>query len=335
MDKVIEMDSSPDTEQAFELKPFVSKPVAVNGDWVTSCEAFLKFQQVGRGLAFETIKAYRSDLQQLSAFAHSKQILVVQYACRPMVEDWIVWLSESLGNSGWSIRRKLACARQFFDWCLARQLLDVNPAANIRVTARREPKIAPKLSILLKEIDRMPQGSPMELRDHALIRVLMNAGMRATEPLSLKVWNDRNPPSCTVDKNGFVRFKKKGSLPGVNVLSEKTMKSLNAWLDVRADIAQPGVDEMFITPWGKPLKTRQRVYQLVKGVFSAANMDYVSPHLLKHARAAQVLEKTNGCWDTAQLALNHASRETTVAHYGHLSLEERLSKLAAIGGMDD
>lgn len=314
--------------QGHTLQPFVPKKLnPVHGDWVTNCSMFLRFAARAKNLSPNTVTAYRCDLQDLAGFAESQNVRLVQYVGRQLVEDWMVWLRDVRGNKPVTIRRKLIASREFFEWAVRRALVAENPAADIRVKTTYAVKTAPEMDFLLETIDRMPEGTPMELRDKALMLVLLNAGMRASEPLCLEVYHPARPPECTITPEGLVFFRKKGGVMGQNVLGEKAMRAVNGWLKVRESIAKPGVQALFVTRHGKAMTTRVRVYQLVRALFEQAGVEGIHPHLFKHARVLHVADKTQNNIQAMQAAGNHATPATTMAIYGQRALGHQLSIL--------
>src|SRR5438270_6337409 len=107
---------------------------------------FLGYLEVERGLSRNTLEAYRSDLQQFGEFLSRRGLAPLELSPGQLAE-FISELAE--GRDGRpacapaTLQRKVACLRSFYRYLRREQLIDHDPARELR---------APRLPA------RLPQG---------------------------------------------------------------------------------------------------------------------------------------------------------------------------------
>jgi integrase/recombinase XerD len=273
------------------------------------------------GLARASLDAYRRDLRAWSQWlaAHDARLLAVT---RGDVEAWLADQFRAKAKAT-SIGRRLSALRRFYRLQLERALVREDPTLRVRPPKRprRLPKhlSEAKVDALLAAPD---PGTPLGLRDRAMLETLYATGLRVSELVGLK----RSQVALAA---GVVRVMGKGSKERLVPLGEEAIAWLERWLrDARPALAgESKSDHVFVTARGGPL-TRQGFWVLVKrhavkaGIASAS----LSPHVLRHAFATHLLNH-GADLRVVQLLLGHADITTTTI-YTHVA-RERLKRLHA------
>jgi integrase/recombinase XerD len=276
---------------------------------------FLAYLELERGLARNTLNAYRTDLLQFGRFLSGRGTTALQ--ARPSdVSDFLAELATGNGRppcTASTIHRKAACLRSFYKHLRREELVDRDPTA-----ALSAPRRARKLPQVLNysEVQRLlaaPRGSaPTALRDRALLEVMYACGLRASETIGLEV--------AEVDlRRGFLRARGKGSKERVVPLGSKAIAAVNGYLRGGRPklVGERGESKLFVNFRGGQL-TRQGLYKIVQRHAKAAGLSgRMSPHTLRHSFATHLL--AGGCdLRAVQEMLGHADISTTQM-YTHLS----------------
>ena len=174
---------------------------------------FLAYLEFERGLARNTLDAYRTDLLQFGAFLAERGRSATE-ADHNDVADFLADLATGRSNgegeerpacSPATINRKTAALRSFYRHLRREELISTDPTAALSPPAksRKLPHVLsyPEVKRLL---DTAAGADPIALRDRALLEVMYGCGLRASEAVGLEVTD--------VDlRRGFVRPHGKGS----------------------------------------------------------------------------------------------------------------------------
>lgn len=148
----------------------------------------------------------------------------------------------------------------------------------------------------------LPTGDhQVEVRDRAILEVLLASGLRASELLSLQVGDLR-------DGLLFVRCGKGGRQRFVPVTGE-------AWALLQRLVppgAKPG-DALFVNAWGGCL-SRRGLHRIVRGYLRAAGLRG-STHTTRHTTATRLLDRGLNLRQV-QAILGHADISTTAVYCG-------------------
>jgi integrase/recombinase XerD len=276
---------------------------------------FLAYMEFERGLARNTLTAYRSDLLQYGEFL-TKRGLGAGESKSADVSEFLADLATGAGCSASTINRKAACLRSFYRHLRRQELVSDDPTANL--TAPRRGKKLPHV-LSLAEVKRLLEGArgtdPIALRDRALLELMYASGLRASEATGLEV--------TEVDlRRGFVRAHGKGSKERIVPLGREAAAALRRYLQRGRPelVGTSGERELFVNFRGGAL-TRQGLYKIIRRHARAAGLEgKMSPHTLRHTFATHLL--SGGCdLRSVQEMLGHADIATTQM-YTHLSGEE-------------
>jgi integrase/recombinase XerD len=281
---------------------------------------FLAYLEFERGLARNTLQAYRTDLLQYGVFLAERGVGAAD-ASAADVSDFLSALATGNGNgqppcSAATIHRKTACLRSFYRHLRREELVADDPTGKL-TPPRRGRKLPHVLSHSeVKKLLAAPRGGePGPLRDRALLEVMYACGLRASEVVGLDV-ND-------IDLGrGFVRAHGKGSKDRIVPLGRQAAAAVKRYLQSgRPELVGTRVEtSLFVNMRGGGL-TRQGLYKIIQRHARASGLDgKMSPHTLRHTFATHLL--SGGCdLRSVQEMLGHADVSTTQL-YTHLSNDE-------------
>lgn len=191
--------------------------------------------------------------------------------------------------------------RAFFNWCVGRGYIAINPAGHIKTTRLKKSPVSKAIDP--HDLHKLIQAATHP-RDHALLLFLRDTGCRAGEVVNLK-WADVNLAQYdarVVGKTGL----------GVVDFSAECAKDLDLWQG-----KCPSKHYVFVSldaPY-HPL-TVAGLYQVLRRLARGANVTgRFNPHSIRH-RVATVYAQ-NVDLETARQKLRHADVSTT-AQYVHV-----------------
>lgn len=276
---------------------------------------YLRHLTVERGLAKNSILAYRSDLTEYQRFLEEQSIGSPAEIAETTVLSFLEWLSRNRGLAASSVARILAAVRGLHRFWLIEGVLEVDVAATVKPpkTPRKLPKAIPLAAIeqLLAAAGPDPAGSldaldhPVRLRDRAILEMLYATGARVSELVNLDVDD--------VIDSSLIRLFGKGSKERVVPMGSYAQRALDAYLTrTRPGLAKlgRGTPALFLNQRGTRL-SRQTAWQVIQDAAVAAKLEVeVSPHTLRHSFATHLLE---GGADirVVQELLGHSSVATT------------------------
>lgn len=266
-------------------------------------QGFLDFCRIEKGLAVNTIDAYRRDLGRLEAFCRSLKVTGLPDA--GLIRGYLDHLLASALSSR-SVARHLSTLRSFSRFLLREGVIQTDPAAG--VPAPRQWRKLPGF-LTLKQIEGLLEApdpaKPTGLRDRAMIQLLYASGLRVSELCQLQL-SDLN------HELGVVRVVGKGGKQRLVPVGRQALKALAAYLERgRGSLLGRRCSPcLFVTARGRPL-TRQAFWKLLAGHGRRAGIFHrLSPHAVRHSFATHLLE---GGADlrSVQLMLGHADISTT------------------------
>jgi integrase/recombinase XerD len=276
---------------------------------------FLAYLEFERGLARNTLQAYRTDLLQFGVFLAERGVGAADAGAAD-VSDFLAGLATGNGQppcSASTIHRKTACLRSFYRHLRREGIVSEDPTGKLS-PPRRGRKLPHVLSYSeVKKLLEAPRGSePAALRDRALLEVMYASGLRASEVVGLDVTD--------IDmRRGFVRAHGKGSKERIVPLGKQAAASVLRYMQSgRSELVGTRSEaKLFVNQRGTGL-TRQGLYKIIQRHARATGLDgKMSPHTLRHTFATHLL--SGGCdLRSVQEMLGHADVSTTQL-YTHLS----------------
>ena len=247
---------------------------------------YLDYLAVERGLARNTIAAYRRDLTTYCAYLERADIATFEDVSRQVVEGFVADRRDG-GYSDASVERALAAVKGLHAFLVRDGAVAQNPTAALRL-----PKKADRLPEYLSVEDvsalldqDFPEGE-MVLRDHAILEVLYGCGLRVSELVNLDRAN-------ILSEEGFLRVFGKGSkeriVPISGIAFERLIEYLN---EVRPELEStkaPATTAVFLNARGRRL-SRQSVHAIVARAGMSIGVKNLHPHTLRHSFATHLLE---------------------------------------------
>lgn len=273
-------------------------------------EAFLNHLQIERGLAKNTIAAYKRDLAKFSSFLKDKDL-------RSVTPEEITRFEASLrvdNLSTGTINRIDSTLRSFFKHLQAEHGL-ADPTLEIASgkSVRRLPKALTITQILAMIESAYKESEPITLRDQAMLELLYSSGARVSELIGINV-NDLSTTATNDGEITTLKLRGKGSKERIVPLGSFATKAIeNYCVRIRPDLVAKGreiTSALFVNTRGGRI-SRQSAWQIVLNSAKAAGVtDHVSPHVFRHSYATHLLD---GGADirVVQELLGHASVTTT------------------------
>lgn len=295
------------------------------GELARQRDRYLRHLQIERGLSYNTVSAYRRDLDRLlaalAAAGRSDQSAPGVSALSPdALRGYLGSLREGERPlAARSVTRTISSIRGFTKFLVEEGLLARDPAEELVAPKlpRRLPKALSRAQVeaLLAATDG---DDPVRLRDKALLELLYATGARVSEAVSLDV-DDLVGPEGTPE---LIRVIGKGDKQRIVPLGSYARAAIEAYLVRARPLLAHGrraTPKLFLGARGAPL-SRQNAWLIIRAAADRAGLDVeVSPHSLRHSFATHLLE---GGADVrvVQELLGHAS-VTTTQIYTHVTIE--------------
>lgn len=276
-----------------------------------------------------TVAAYRDAFRLLFGFTEKRlskapSALLLDDIDAPLVSAFLEYLEKERGNSVRARNGRLAAIRSFFRFAASRE---PGHAAQIqRVLAIPRKRFdrdlvsfltRPEIDALLAAVD---QTTWIGRRDHALLLVAVQTGLRVSELTGLRVQD------CALANGAHVRCHGKGRKERCTPVTRQTAGVLRGWI---ADNEARPTDFVFPS-LRKTRLSNDAVQRLVTKHANVARRTcatlankHLTPHVLRHTTAVQLLQAGV---DRAVIALwlGHEGVETTQMYLdADLAMKER------------
>ncbi|MBP3821431.1 tyrosine recombinase [bacterium] len=278
---------------------------------------YLEYIDVEKGLASNTVEAYRRDLGDFLEFCNTDEYNQIS---RNHLNSYILNLRERKFNPR-TVVRKIASLRGFFKWLCANDYISINPAQTLEQP--KLPKRLPKI-ITLEEIKTIFKEK-LNSEEALIVELLYDCGLRVSELVNLKLNN--------IDlKSKYIQCYGKGSKERVVPFGTNAQNAINNYLKTRDLIILKNKIQnnktLFLRENGKSI-TRQDVYNFVRKLGEKIHK-HISPHTLRHTFATHLLE--NGAdLRVVQELLGHSDVSTTQL-YTHITKKRLKDVYFAING---
>lgn len=284
---------------------------------------FLNYIKVEKGLAPNTLSAYRRDLRKFVDFA-DKRKLTLEKVGRDDIVDFLSGLYRRQLDSR-TVARHLVSLRNLFRFALTEGVIAVDPTLNLE-----SPKLRKSLPTYLRidEVDRLlaqpDPSTPYGLRDRAILEILYSTGLRVSELVNLRV-------SDLEMRMGCLRCIGKGDKERLVPVGRKALAAAQQYLENGRPMLLRGLPPgsaptpyLILNRSGNRIG-RVGIWRILVGYGRRAGIRVqLSPHKLRHSFATHLLER-GADLRSVQLMLGHADISTTQI-YTHV-IEERLKQI--------
>jgi integrase/recombinase XerC len=264
-----------------------------------------------RRLSPATLSNYTRALDVLLSLREGKPLRALEPA---EVRRYIALL-HGKGLSPRTLALILSAWRGWFRWLGRHRDFPLNPVVGIRAPKAGRP-LPKALSVEATQrlLDASADSKPMAQRDRAMFELLYSSGLRLGELVSLDVGNGR------VDlKEAEVTVTGKGSKTRTVPIGAKARQALQAWLEVRRQIAAATEKALFVGARGKRISPAVVGARLAAWARASGLGEHVHPHMLRHSFATHLLQSSQDL-RAVQEMLGHASISTTQV-YTHLDFQ--------------
>lgn len=269
-----------------------------------------------RGHRPNTIRSYGCDLGQFAEYVASRHrgVQLVAVLAPADVSGWLDALTE-MDIKKRSQARKLAVVRGFFRHAKREGWIGIDPTDGEQVRFRAPRVIAPELPELLRMIEEIPPRGRLNVRDRAVLRLALDTGIRISEAQGLNIRGIGAQSEIDTERR-LIHVVGKGGDTETISYNERTGLMLDAWLKVRANMANADEPALFVSQRGTRI-TRMSLHNIVKKRAQAAGLGQMHWHLFRHRRIRGIVEVLGT--KIAQQVARHASEATTALYGTHAS----------------
>nr|WP_106476949.1 tyrosine recombinase XerC [Phytohalomonas tamaricis] len=248
-----------------------------------------------------TVDAYRRDLAIVLEFVVAQGMTHWSTLDAALVRRFLGH-ERTRGLAARSLARRQAALRRFCDMLVTQGILARNPAR--LVDTPKLPQHLPRpvdVDLLARFLDTPHDGSPLALRDQAMLELLYSSGLRLAELVALDLQNLQAQR---------VRVWGKGGKPRQVPVGTRAQAALKDWLAIRATLASTDEPALFLSQQGTRLGPRAIQLRLAKLARERGLPEHLHPHRLRHSFASHLLESSHDLRAVQEL-LGHAHLSTT------------------------
>jgi len=270
---------------------------------------FLSYISSEKGLALNTIEAYRHDCLGFISYLERKGIPSLNHVKQIDIVGFLGEFKEK-GYASSTISRALIAIKVMYRFLKRERIIDHN------ITLYLE---SPKLWQLIPEVLSVEEIDALLLqpdistaagaRDKAILEMLYGSGLRVSEVCRLGLYD--------VDDT-FVKVFGKGSKERVVPVGKKAIEAIDYYLaNFRDQTDSKRQQTLFVNQRGRPLD-RIAIWKMIKKYAKEAGIEKnISPHTMRHSFATHLLD--NGAdLRVIQEMLGHANISST-DRYTHIS----------------
>jgi integrase/recombinase XerC len=279
-----------------------------------SLKSFFDYLEVEKKYSFNTIEAYRNDLNAFSRFLTDEfDVNNINNTNYSYVRSWIVDLVNK-GISNRSINRKITSLNSYFKFILKIGLINENPLTNHKALKTQKKIQLPfsenEMSNVL-DLDNF-EDNFTGARDRLIIDLFYTTGIRRIELIQLMI-SDVNI------NNKHIKVLGKRNKERIIPLIDSTINILNKYLLFREELKSDDTF-LFITKKGKQVYEKL-IYRIINKYFDTISTKVKkSPHIIRHSFATHLLN--NGAdLNSVKDLLGHSSLAATQV-YTNRSIDE-------------
>lgn len=276
----------------------------------TAASSFINHLQIERGLAANSISAYRRDLTKFKSFLSDTPLSEVTPETISSFETSL----REVNLSTSSINRIDSTLRSFFkhlqqEFGLSDPTLEIAPSKS----SRKLPKALTVKQMIALIDASYRESEPISLRDRAILELLYSSGARVSELIGVNL-NDLSTVQTPEGEITTLKLRGKGSKERIVPLGRFAAKAIEDYLvRVRPILAAKSAKlstALFLNLRGGRISRQSAWHMVLASAKVAGITEHVSPHIFRHSYATHLLD---GGADirVVQELLGHASVTTT------------------------
>jgi len=266
-----------------------------------------------------TVIGYVADTRLFMAWfkKNNREEFALEKVTPSDVREYRSYLQNGQGFKATTVNRKLASLSSLMNWGIESGRIFSNPAAKMKYVkqAVQSPKWLDKNEqyalqrAMEKDVQlaqlRYPKRWVTRRRDMSIVTFMLNTGLRLSETISLKL----DDLEISERKGQVLVRQGKGNKERVVPLNADAREALNEWLKVRpvTKCSRLWLSVESATDEGLTGRAVQRV---LKRYGQDADIEKLTPHILRHSFAKNLTNKGVGIEKVAQL-LSHGNLNTT------------------------
>lgn len=267
---------------------FIAEAVA---EFLSDCEA--------RGHSRNTLTAYRNALRFFVDFFAERQLKDMADLTPALLREYSLHCSSTLKAGG--AHARMRPVKTFLKWSYAEELLPRDLTKRLPMPKLpREPQAAVRKSEFMQLLEAARRHSRKPLRDIAILTLLIDTGLRATEAMRLEL--------SDIKSNGVIEVRYgKGGKSRLVPVERPTLRAIRAYVATeRPNSADTAV--IFLAE-GEPM-SRKSLDKLLERLCQAAGVKRFSAHTFRRGFAVQFLQNGGDVF-TLQRIFGHTSLEMT------------------------
>lgn len=293
-----------------------------------ACNSFLYHCHSAVNLSGHTYRAYQTDLKDFQN--HARPETELTEVDKERLRQFIRHLREERKLKETTIKRRVACLKVFFRWAKEDGMVNTNPFENLHERIRLPKRLPRALSsgelALLSGAIRpaMALKASQELAIKVAVYLLMTTGIRVGELVGIDIDDLELDDNC-------VKIHGKGNRQRLVYIFDQTLqRALGKYLSYRRRLSTD-TQRLLVNDSGMPYTT-QKIRKHLSEIARHAGIERrITPHMLRHTTATQLLEAGVDIRYVQKL-LGHQSISTTEI-YTHVTDQGLRSALRrAYGG---
>lgn len=258
-----------------------------------------------------TARAYAAEARRFAAFLARSPGLGGFLACRASVVS--AYVGEDVTQAGATRARRVAVLRSLFAALVRDGLRTDNPAAEITVRRAKSGKhhCAVPASLVIETLRRLAgSDDPQDVRDRALLLVMLNVAARRSEVASLNVGSLERG----ADGKNHLAFTGKGKKAARMLLHVSVVQAIDRWLAVGGHGNDPAAP-LFHCLSNRPDHRGRRLTGAGIACIIKRHFPDFSPHSLRARSVTDTWQESGKNLHVAQAFARHASPSVTSEIY--------------------
>lgn len=294
--------------------------------YIPYLQEYQDYLEIECGNQPRSINAYLIDLRVFFAYLHDKNISHDQTdpaQSNPLLvtpehmRDFLAYLAEERNNGPRARNRKMAAIKNYYNFLITSGILTNKKNPTRRIKKIKEPKKLP-VFLTLEEAEALIKASRIDsirpYRDHAMMRLFLQTGLRLDELVQL----ERGHINLQEE---YILVLGKGNQERMLPLTPATTEALSEHLERSIPAEPPPHHKVFRNHHNQPI-TWRGVQKIFERICKQAGITKpgLSPHKLRHTCLTLLLREGVDMITLAELA-GHKDIDSTLI-YAHVDLSD-------------